>query len=67
MTDRHKRHPIPFRPTEGDRSRLAAYAEQTGRAVNAILSDALREYLERRESDTGHTNTTSKLHGCNYP
>lgn len=47
--DRHALGPIPFRPPAGtdDRERLIAHAEATGRPVNAILAQALREYLDR--------------------
>jgi hypothetical protein len=38
MPDRHKRHPIPFRPPEGDRAWLEAYAGRTGEPVNRILT-----------------------------
>jgi hypothetical protein len=57
VPSQHKHSPIPFRPPEGDRARLLAYAEQTGQAVNRILTEALTVYLdateraERREPD----------------
>lgn len=38
MPDRHKHNPIPFRPPEGDRVWLLAYAERTGQPVNLILA-----------------------------
>jgi hypothetical protein len=47
--DRHRANPIPFRPPAGEREWLTSYAERTGRAVNAILADALRLYRERAE------------------
>lgn len=47
MPDRHKSQPLRFRPPEEDRSRLLAYAEHTGRAVNAIVSEAIRDYLDK--------------------
>ena len=42
--DRHKPRPIPipFRPPAAERAWLAAYAEQTGRAVNALLTEGVR-------------------------
>ena len=46
MPNQHKHSPIPFRPPEGDRSRLLAYAERTGQPVNRILADALAAYLD---------------------
>jgi len=46
----HKyKNPIPFRPPNADREWLAAYAEASGRAPNAILTEALRLYRERAE------------------
>lgn len=52
MTDRHKHAPIRFRPPEADRLWLLAYAEETGRAVNAVLAEALAKYRSEREGDT---------------
>lgn len=49
MPSQHKHRPIPFRPPEGDRQRLLAYAEQTGQPVNRILAEALSIYLDGRE------------------
>ena len=51
MADRHKYAPVRFRPPEPDRLWLMERAEKTGRAVNAILADALAEY-RARHSDT---------------
>lgn len=53
MTDRHKRPPVPFRPPEGDRAWLYAYAERHGLAVNAILRLALAEFRAQRDEVTG--------------
>ena len=50
--DRHKHTPIRFRPPEADRVRLLAYAAETGRAVNAIIAEALAEYLDRRAENS---------------
>jgi hypothetical protein len=41
MADRHKHSPVRFRPSEGNRERIAAHAAETGLAVNAILNRAL--------------------------
>lgn len=49
MPSVHKHNSIPFRPPAGDRAWLLERAKQTGRAVNAILTEALREYRERAE------------------
>ena len=49
MPDRHKHSPIRFRPPEADRLWLLEYAAKAGRAVNAVLAEALAEYRERRE------------------
>ncbi len=51
MPSAHKHPPIPFRPPEEDRARLLAYAQASGRAVNAILAEALREYLGKNARD----------------
>jgi len=48
-TDRHKHTPIRFRPPEADRLWLLEYAAKAGRAVNAVLAEALAEYRARRE------------------
>ncbi len=42
MSGQHKYAPLRFRPPEAERLWLAAYAEQTGKAVNAILTEAVR-------------------------
>ena len=44
MTDRHKYKPVRFRPPESDRLWLVEHAATTGRAVNAVLADALAAY-----------------------
>lgn len=49
MPNQHKHPPIPFRPPEGDRAWLLAYAAATERPVNAILAEALAEYRKERE------------------
>jgi hypothetical protein len=41
MADRHAHSPVRFRPSGGNRERLAAHAAETGLAVNAILNRAL--------------------------
>ena len=51
MADRHKHPPIPFRPPEGDRAWLLAYAKETGRPVNAILAAILSAYRQKIEMD----------------
>lgn len=45
MTDRHKNPPLRFRPPEPERSWLAAYQEQTGQPMNAILTEAVRRLM----------------------
>ena len=44
MPNRHKRPPIAFRPPEGDRAWLLAYAQRTGQPVNRILARALAAF-----------------------
>ena len=54
MPNQQKYRPISFRPPEADRLWLIAYAKQTERAVNAILTEAvqrLRADIEQRERD----------------
>lgn len=42
MPDRHKHPPIRFRPPEADRLWLAAYQQETGKPMNAILTEAVQ-------------------------
>ena len=44
MSDRHKYKPVRFRPPESDRLWLVEHSSATGRAVNAVLADALAAY-----------------------
>lgn len=44
MSSQHKTNPVTFRPPEGDRAWLYAYAEVTGRSAGSILSEALAEF-----------------------
>lgn len=52
--DRHgpRPAPIPFRVPADDRDWLLGHAETTGRAVNAVLTQALREYREKAGDKT---------------
>ena len=53
-TDRHKNTPLRFRPPDAERLWLAAYQEQTGKPMNAILTEAvrrLRAEVERSDND----------------
>jgi hypothetical protein len=55
MTGKHKYTPLRFRPPEAERVWLLAYAEKTGRPVNAILAEALAEYrISRDTAPEGH-------------
>lgn len=49
MADRHKASPISFRPTEDDREWLLEYAKRTGKAVNALLREALALLRDKKE------------------
>lgn len=49
QADRHSEHPLAFRPPLALRARLTAYKERTGQAVNAILTGALTEYLDKHD------------------
>lgn len=59
MADRHKHPPIRFRPPEPDRLWLMERAEETGRAVNAILAEALAEHRARIEEAAHDTPETA--------
>jgi hypothetical protein len=51
QADRHTAGPIPFRPPAAEREWLTAYAVQTGRPVNALLTEALRLLREHAEQE----------------
>ena len=53
MPSQHKHPAITFRPPEADRGWLLAHAKATGRAVNAILREALAAYRAAQEDKTG--------------
>jgi len=50
VPSQHKHPPIAFRPPEGDRAWLLEYAAATGRAVNAVLAEALAAYRAAQEA-----------------
>lgn len=45
MSGQHKHSPLRFRPPEAERLWLASYQEQTGDAMNAILTEAVRRLM----------------------
>lgn len=47
VADRHKTPATTVRLPETERRWLLAYAEATGRQVNAIIAEAVAEYRER--------------------
>lgn len=51
MSGQHKYSPLRVRPPADVRKRLERYVAATGRAVNAIISQAIRDYLDRNESE----------------
>ena len=51
MPSAHSKNPVPFRPPAAEREWLAAYAKETGRPVNAILTEALRLFRKRVEQE----------------
>lgn len=51
MPSQHKANPVTFRPPECDRLWLVTFAEKTGRAVNAILTEALADYRTKHETE----------------
>ena len=53
MPNRQKYRPISFRPPEADRLRLLNHANRTGKAVNAIIAEAVHKHLDEmdREAD----------------
>lgn len=58
MSDRHKTSPLRFRPPEPERLWLAAYQEQTGLPMNAILTEAVRALRAATESRKQPTENT---------
>lgn len=60
MSSQHKHDPISFRPPEGDRARLLAYAERTGRPVNRILAEALAAHLDAAEKTAAPNRNTEE-------
>jgi hypothetical protein len=53
MPDRHKNTPLRFRPPETERQWLLTYQQQTGKPMNAILTEAiqlLRAEVERKSA-----------------
>ena len=55
-SDRHKYKPLRVRPREPDRLWLVEHSAATGKAVNAIVSDAIAAY---RASSSGPTTITA--------
>ena len=55
MSSQHKHPPISFRPPEADRARLLRHVAETGEKVNAVLTKALAEYLDRAPAVTDQT------------
>lgn len=51
MPNQHRSNPVTFRPPEDDRVRLHEAAAATGRPVGAILTEALRLWLDLSEGD----------------
>ena len=51
MPSQHKHPAISFRPPREVRARLKAYAERTGQALNAVISRAVTEYLDKHDPD----------------
>jgi predicted DNA-binding protein len=52
MPGQHKHPPLRFRPSAEGWDRLAAYVERTGRALNAVLREAVDEYLDRHQHES---------------
>jgi hypothetical protein len=50
MPSQHKHNNLPFRPPADLREWLADYVKRSGRARNAILTDALARYRKAVES-----------------
>ena len=42
MPDRHQASPLRYRPAAAERAWLLAYQQQTGKPMNAILTEAVR-------------------------
>ena len=52
MPSQHKHYPVAYRPPGELRAWLLAYAKQTGRAVNAIITQALSELRDREQANS---------------
>ena len=61
MPNQHKHPPIAFRPPGPVRDRLAAFAAETGRAVNAIVTAAVVAYLDQGGTTPGTGGTTAQV------
>jgi hypothetical protein len=59
--DRHKYKPIRVRPREADRLWLLEHSAATGRAVNAIVSDAISAYRASLSGPTASGPTTEAI------
>ena len=57
--DRHKYKPVRFRPPESDLLWLLEHSKASGRAVNAVLADALAQYRASLSGPTASGPTTS--------
>ena len=55
MPGKHKRQPISLRLPEDDENWLRARAAATGRAVNAIVADAVSRLRSQLSPDTRET------------
>ena len=51
MPSQHKHNPLRVRPPEALRDWLLAYAERAGKAVNAVVTEALEDYRAKREKE----------------
>ena len=53
MPNQHKHKPVAYRPPAELRDWLLAFAKRSGRAVNAVITDALSEYRIAHDPQEG--------------
>jgi hypothetical protein len=61
---RHKRYGITVEPTIGRRVR--EYSHRTGKKMYSIISDAVREYLDRVDPQTNEVLESNNIQDFNF-
>jgi hypothetical protein len=57
VPNQQKYRPLSIRPPEADRLWLITYAASTGRALNAIIAEAIADYRAKHETVAGNGET----------